>query len=147
MLEELLNQILSELHSLNNRLGNLEQGQEALQHGQEQINSRLTMLGNGLEQANSRLTALENGLEHANSRLTALENGLKQANSRMTALENGLEHANSRLAMLEKGMDKIEKITRGIRKELRYGVWEDIKKLDKRLAGQEEEIVMLKRLK
>jgi len=33
-----------------------------------------------------------------------------------------------------------------IRKELRY-IWDDIKKLDERLTGQEEEVVILKRLK
>lgn len=82
-MEELLKQILNELHTLNNRAGGLEQGQEAM---------------------------------------------------------------NARLTNLEKEIARIKVTTRRIKHELRY-VWEDIKRLSNRLKNQEDEIVMLKRLK
>lgn len=48
--------------------------------------------------------------------------------------------------MLEQGQKEIRQDVREIKNELEY-IWDDIKKIDNRLSTQEEEVVILNRLK
>ncbi|MGI6648334.1 MAG: hypothetical protein ACOX5W_04520 [Bacillota bacterium] len=50
------------------------------------------------------------------------------------------------LQTLAEGQKLLQADVTSIKNELRY-VWEDIKRIDKRLSTQEEEVVILKRLK
>ncbi len=129
-MEELLKQILNELHTLNNRVGGLEQGQEKL-------NSRFDSL-------EGRMGTLEERMDTLEGRMGTLEGRMGTLEGRMDTLEQGQVQIISRLNVLEKDVDKIKKITRNIKQELRY-VWEDIKKLDKRLTTQEGKLYLMKR--
>lgn len=50
------------------------------------------------------------------------------------------------LKMLTDGQKTLEQGQKEIKNELKY-MWDDIKKIDSRLSSQEEEVVILKRLK
>lgn len=61
-------------------------------------------------------------------------------------LKDGQEKLRKDVEILKSGQEKLQKDVTGIKKELGY-VWDDIKKIDVRLSGQEEELVILKQLK
>jgi len=69
--------------------------------------------------------------------------GLKEGQSSMQAdiagLKKGQSSMQSDIASLKTGQEEIKT-------ELR-AVWDDIKRLDKRLTAQDEELVLMKRLK
>jgi hypothetical protein len=64
------------------------------------------------------------------------------------AMDNGKfqELVLQQLQTLAEGQKLLQADVTSIKNELRY-VWEDIKRIDKRLSTQEEEVVILKRLK
>lgn len=62
---------------------------------------------------------------------------LQPINERLGTLEQGQTAIVKRLDTLEKGQRQLQKDVSGIKFELR-GVWEDILRLDKRLASQEK---------
>ena len=56
---------------------------------------------------------------------------------KLEILTRGQKRLEDRVANLEAGQKKLEKVQKQIRKELRF-VWDDIKKLDNRIAKLEE---------
>lgn len=71
--------------------------------------------------------------------LQVLTEGQVKLEVRVGNIETDVQH-------LVFGQDRMQKDIDGIKNELSY-VWGDIKKIDNRLSAQEEEVVILKRLK
>ncbi|MUG46033.1 hypothetical protein [Paenibacillus woosongensis] len=87
MSDQILTQILGELKSLNNRMGNLEDKQETLANGQQALLTRQEALENGQQALLTRQEALENGQQALLTRQEALENGQQALLTRLEALE------------------------------------------------------------
>lgn len=82
-----------------------------------------------------------------------MEQMLKQILDELKGIKENQIQTNQRLDKLEKGQTTLEigqtKLEQGqqeIKRELRY-MWDDIKRLDSRLAKQEKETALLTRLK
>ena len=82
-----------------------------------------------------------------------MEQILAQILSELQALREGQSRQGEDLSSLKKDVSSLKKDVSSLKKdvseikvELRF-VWEDVKKLDKRLTAQGEELVILKRFK
>jgi exonuclease VII small subunit len=65
---------------------------------------------------------------------------------KLSKLEEGQIKLEEGQANIETGLKNLRQGQQEIRRELQY-VWDDIKRLDKRLTQQEEETFILKRMK
>ncbi|TEB06161.1 hypothetical protein Psch_03205 [Pelotomaculum schinkii] len=78
--------------------------------------------------------------------LKALTDGQKGLEQSVKSLEQGQKGLDQSVKSLEQGQKALEQGQAEIKNELKY-IWADIKKIDSRLSTQEEEVVILKRLK
>jgi uncharacterized protein YoxC len=64
----------------------------------------------------------------------------------LQALQSQVSGLSEGQKFLKQGQQALQDDVTAIKSQLRY-VWEDIKRIDKRLSNQEEEVVILKQLK
>ena len=80
------------------------------------------------------------------SELQALREGQSRQGEDLASLKKDVASLKKDVASLKKDVASLKKDVSEIKVELRF-VWEDVKKLDKRLTAQGEELVILKRFK
>lgn len=99
----------------------------------------LELLLNKMGNLEINQAAIQETLEQANTRLDGVDSRLDSVDSRLDSIDSRLDGIDSRLDGVDSRLDSIDS-------NVKY-IWEDIKRLDKRLTAQDEELVLMKRLK
>mgnify|MGYP001320360970 CR=1 FL=1 len=122
-MEDLVQQIVTELKNINNRFDRLEKGQQDLVNGQKSLEE-------GQLRLEERQKSLEQGQQRLEERQQILEQGQQRLEERQQILEQGQQRLEERQQILEQGQQRLEETINNLGTEMRSHFKHIEKKLD-----------------